>query len=753
MAGIGSSIQCAYCEHPNSDERKFCSQCGKPLWEKCPECNHLHAVNEAFCGSCGADLGAAFRNKREELQETIEQAIAWRKQHRYTDAAALLAPVVAIKDPRLAQFAEQATHLVKEIERERASTSENIQETFRNAKELTKNYVYEEVVGLLETIPEPLRTDEMTALLNVARARHSEVLTLTAKIREYLEAQNYEDLMQALERLLEILPGHQQARQMAKQVRDRLVNSAKKLARKHDYREASRILRELPMFVQTQETKDLLLQAKELAWLEDDLRSAPVVDKTLVAVADRLIKLAPTNERAKKFRESLERRLKHRQRDTRFPAPPWAEPPHRTTLGYPVNWLGGCRRILGWDQLKTTVHRERAGCFFVACGLAVQGLDMARIPLNLLPKEKTNLFARLSFSKRKSPTERSAWGLDFGGSSLKAVKLVVKDRAGQPDEKKRKKKSDEAALSGAELHVTQCEYIPYDRNLAHVSDVDEEKQLLQRAVEELLQRHEELKDREQAAKVCLSLRGPSVIGKYFFLPPIVEKRIYATLQYEVKNQIPIELDELCWDYHEVEQVTDDDDDEDGGNQRRIVVAAAREEFVRTRLSILSELEIPVHVVQSESLAIHNFICHEFFDDPADPDSGSDQDAMVILDVGSDTSNLVISCPDLVWFRAIGGSGNEFTKSLLQVMNLTFEQSEQIKQDPLSTGSPSRLYSIYNPILVRLLNEIERSLRAFSKDHSERKIERILGIGGGMHMHGLLRYLRSGVDSVAGTDLD
>ena len=52
-------MNCASCQTQNSDDAKFCMQCGAALVSRCPECGAQLATDARFCSSCGHQLSAA----------------------------------------------------------------------------------------------------------------------------------------------------------------------------------------------------------------------------------------------------------------------------------------------------------------------------------------------------------------------------------------------------------------------------------------------------------------------------------------------------------------------------------------------------------------------------------------------------------------------------------------------------------------------------------------------------------------------
>jgi Tfp pilus assembly PilM family ATPase len=111
-----------------------------------------------------------------------------------------------------------------------------------------------------------------------------------------------------------------------------------------------------------------------------------------------------------------------------------------------------------------------------------------------------------------------------------------------------------------------------------------------------------------------------------------------------------------------------------------------------------------------------------------------------LDIGARATNLVISSPESTWFRSIGVSGENFTNALIRPLKLTHEQAEQLKRTPTRARRVYQIYQWLEPDFVHLVDEVERSLQAYQRQHPETPVAQLLGLGGGFRLHGLLRRL-------------
>jgi type IV pilus assembly protein PilM len=511
-----------------------------------------------------------------------------------------------------------------------------------------------------------------------------------------------------LERLLDLTPNDEQAIRLAHQLRDRLLRAAKKRVQEDDYSGALRLLDDVPTIALNDDVEKLAAQARELNWLMTNMRLAAVVDDTVVTLAERLARMRPGNQKAAQLLAKLKARHASRSSNTVRVAPDWAVP-REPYLGFPVEWLSGMRRV-GLSEEASKAFTDNPACYFVACGLALQGLEVTSITSNLLASgQQSGVLRKLRFGRTRPP--QTAWGLDLGAHSLKAVRIRRGD--------------DDRPVVDACCRIEHEDWNKIDEEGASNT------QKFASSLEQFLSRH----PIEGEEKVAVSLPGSLILGRFFDLPPVEENRVEDAVRYEAAGQIPFDLQDVKWSYQAFGL---GDDQAAESRKRRIVLQAAKSHHVQDLTLLCEQAGFKPAIVQSDCAALHNLLAHEFLEQDA-----SSRDCLAVLDVGAANTNLVVTSPQSAWFRSLGVAGETLTSALVRAFQLTRDQAEALKCQP---GRAKQLYPVYealDPILTTLVEEVQRSLKVHHRLYPDLSVKRMLGAGGGFAMHGLLRRLRTG----------
>ena len=90
--------------------------------------------------------------------------------------------------------------------------------------------------------------------------------------------------------------------------------------------------------------------------------------------------------------------------------------------------------------------------------------------------------------------------------------------------------------------------------------------------------------------------------------------------------------------------------------------------INASLEHFSDVSLEVDVVQMEPLALYNFLVYD--------EQVATDGATLLVDVGTDKTDLVVSDGARIWTRTIQIGGNSFTNALVRAFKLSFKKAEK-----------------------------------------------------------------------------
>jgi type IV pilus assembly protein PilM len=715
------ALSCPQCHRQNLPQWNYCAQCGAALWWSCLACGEPCATCEDYCGACGACLEDAAAEKIEAIEAELATAAELGEAFRFREALLLLTRIAKTDHPRLAEPVGRARAaaetLAAECERWRSATVE----ACRAARERLGAFDYDGAAATLDAMPPPLWDDALRRLRSEVGERQREIARLTDEIREAIERKQLLDASSRVERLLALKPDHTYGRKIAERLEKTLVAAAAKMLKEHRYDEARRLLDQTPDAVDLPEFAELNRQARELSWLSWDVRNAPAIDATLVAVADRLQRLAPGDARSAKLGQELKQRLAGRNSPPLDGSLAWARPPKETPLGAPVEWLTGFRRVRCAAEVEAELARH-PGRFAVACGLALGGLGREVVQINLLANRKAKLLGRVARIVRTPILgPRQAWGIDVGTSSLKTVRL---------------------SSSGAGQVVADAAILAeHSKPLYHAANEADELKVLAETLESFRKTHA-----PKGERICVGLPGRLTLTREVQTPPVDAAKLAKLIAFEAAHVFPFPLEQLAWDFHgfdTVQGIPNADGQAVNDAGRLAMFVAAKQASVERILGVFEQSGLRVDVLTPDFVALHNFVAYDDLGEPGQSQSAEGRSAVATLDIGADATNLIVTSPKSLWYRGCGVAAQTFARALVKEFNLSIAQAEQWKRSPESSDRFGDFCEALAPVFDDLLDEVRQALAAHSAARPNERIARVLGVGGGFALHGLLRCLRSG----------
>ena len=309
-------------------------------------------------------------------------------------------------------------------------------------------------------------------------------------------------------------------------------------------------------------------------------------------------------------------------------------------------------------------------------------------------------------------SSQSVWGIEIGQTALKALRCSLVD---------------------GEVVADAFDYIEYPKILSQPEAVAEE--LIADALLQLIERNDAITD-----KVCISVPGQSGLAKFFKPPPVEVKKVADIVRYEARQQIPFDLADVVWDY----QMMPGSMIEEGyALESEVGLFAMKREQVYRQLAPFEDADIEVDKVQLAPLALYNMVAYDRMHERVDADMFDPDDpppSAVLLSIGTDSSDLIVTNGFRIWQRSMPIGGNHFTRQLTKDLKLTFAKAEHLKRNAREAVDPKLIFQTMRPVFNDLVTEVQRSIGFFRSIDKKAEINELLITGNTVKMPGLAAYL-------------
>jgi type IV pilus assembly protein PilM len=306
---------------------------------------------------------------------------------------------------------------------------------------------------------------------------------------------------------------------------------------------------------------------------------------------------------------------------------------------------------------------------------------------------------------------QSCWGIDIGKCAIKALRCRM-------------------AADPRMVTAEAFDYVEYPTLLSQ-PDADP-VELVRAALAEFVGRND-----LAGTRIAISVPGQSGLSKFIKLPPIEAKKIPDIVKYEARQQIPFPLEQVVWDWQRLA----------GGMEEsgfvidaEVAVFAMKREQVFKALAPLTRAGIDVDIVQLAPIALANMLMFDQLPDPATIDPDSPPPSTVLVSMGVDSTDLVITNGLRIWQRSMPVGGSNFTKALVQGMKLTFAKAEHLKRNATRAEDPQAVFKAMRPVFNEFTSELQRSLNYFTGADRTATIGKVLMLGNATKLKGLSDFV-------------
>lgn len=232
----------------------------------------------------------------------------------------------------------------------------------------------------------------------------------------------------------------------------------------------------------------------------------------------------------------------------------------------------------------------------------------------------------------------------------------------------------------------------------------------------------------QIDQVVVAMPGTSVATHALVLPFKDAKRLEAALPFEVESQLPVELEDVVFDYQPGARTSE-------GTE--LLVGVARKDELRALLALLTDAGYEPRVVTHPALVYRSLFVGR--PELMGVEAGS---LAALVDVGHVRTTLAIGRPGegLVFARVLPGGGRDITLALEREFGVSAVDAERWKETdgslvPGGDAEHSRAREAIHRSLQPLTREVRATLKA-ATTRDRRPVQELLLCGGTAQLPGL-----------------
>src|SRR3989344_4612963 len=302
----------------------------------------------------------------------------------------------------------------------------------------------------------------------------------------------------------------------------------------------------------------------------------------------------------------------------------------------------------------------------------------------------------------------STLGIDIGTSSIKAVQL--------------KKENDKFILESYGLVNV---YYPAD-SAAKIDVVAQTANVLRTLYE---------RSRFSCKRIIMSLPSNLAFVSILNFPPMSEKEIQKSVEYQAKKYIPLPMSDvnLGWQLLEEAQppktpsklVTADD-----LAKMPVLLTAVPKTVINNYVSLAEQAGFEVVALEIESLSLIRSLIGE-----------QDMSSILLVDIGAKSTILSVVHHGYLWAtRHLSIGGDTITTSIAHSMGLSFERAEQMKRTSFQEGPASPAFGVTRNVIEIIKQEVQQIIRI--TENQGKKISKIILTGGGSKLPGLIEEFKN-----------
>lgn len=292
---------------------------------------------------------------------------------------------------------------------------------------------------------------------------------------------------------------------------------------------------------------------------------------------------------------------------------------------------------------------------------------------------------------------RAAWGIEIGADALKAIRLE---------------------RDGDDVRVSDFAHIPHKKALTDPdADVDDAVRITLGAF---------MSQKDLAGEhVVMSVPGHESFARFAKLPPVEAKKIPDIVKFEAVQQIPFPIEEVEWDYETFRR--------EDTPEVEVGIFAIKRDRIERRLELYRDVSLVPEAVTLSPIALFNAVGY-------DMKLADRNEPVVILDIGSQSTDVVIADGNRCWIRTFPLGGTHFTDAIKETFKLGYSKADRLKREASTSKYAKQIMQAMRPVFSDLLQDLQRSLNYYQQMNPGAELGEMIGVGSTFKIPGLRKFI-------------
>ncbi len=215
------------------------------------------------------------------------------------------------------------------------------------------------------------------------------------------------------------------------------------------------------------------------------------------------------------------------------------------------------------------------------------------------------------------------------------------------------------------------------------------------------------------------------------MPQMTDSETKSAMSFQIQQNIPLPISQVAVDWMRVGSKTD----ENGNEKQFILIVAIPNDIIQRYREIFKNAGLSLKALEVDFLSCARSVI------------GNDKTPSIIMDIGSRSTNVIVSDGGFVKYNNHINYGGDFlTEAIAKGVGVSNTRAEELKRARGLSGGGGQyeLSTLQTPFLDVIIDEVIKEKANF-QSRFDIQIQRIVLVGGGSELIGIDKYIESKIE--------